>query len=769
MTFITPALAIAGALAIAIPILIHLLSRQRRKPIEWAAMRFLIEAFRKHKRRLRIEQLLLLAVRCLIVALLGVALARPILEAAGVIPTGGSRAVWLVIDDGMISGVRSEDSRPALQSHIRQAVDLINTLGPGDSVGVITASRPARSLLSPPSTDLSSVANLVQSLVPKESPTDLAAAFEFVRSAVDAAKEDQQQTLVYLFSDFRTGSAAIDSPLPLTHAEQAGPATLLASAPADRTLSNVQISAIEPVRNVIIPGANDGSGQITVRLSRSGVTDGADISTVRLTGDGLQVLEPQVVRWQPGQTAADVKFIVNFASGTQERTLALTATIDDDALNPDNQRHAILEMRQQIRVLLIDRRSFGFEQTLDQLSAGQWIRRALEPMEKGPVQIVEVEPAALDVADIRTADVVLLPRPDLLTDSGWKVLHDFVQRDGLLMIMPPAQINVHQWTERLSKDLQLPWRIALEVTPHDNGLPLAEDQPATELLRLVSSDLSELVRPVLAYRVLPVDQAQTRAQPLIVFADGSPLAMVGSPDAETERETASEDGREKTDRTENEASVVRGMVVYLAVAPELSWTNLPSKPLMVPLFHEVVRQGLSAIRASQQLQVGEQPNLARGPAARDIVGPDDLRMALDSAGRPQQPLSRAGVYAVYDQTDQTIGKLAVNVDTAAGATDVQSPAAISAWLNASGPWATFDASNIGSTLAIDRATSPLAGVLLILVLALVVIETVLARRFSHAYVQDLAISRSGDLAIDSGRSPDGQMAKSPNLVTEVSS
>jgi hypothetical protein len=742
MTFITPALAIAGVLAVSIPILIHLLSRQRRKPIEWAAMRFLIEAFRKHKRRLRIEQLLLLAVRCLIVGLLGLALARPILEAAGVIPTGGSRAVWLVIDDGMISGVSGEEGGTALQKHVRQAVDLINTLGPGDSVGVITAARPARSLLSPPSTDLSSVANLVQSLTPRESPTDLGAAFEFVRSAVEAAKKDQQQTLVYLFSDFRAGSAAIDSPLPLTQADQTGPVTLLASSPAARQVSNVQIAAIEPVRNVIVPGANDGSGQLTVRLSRSGVTDSADLSTIRLSGEGLPVVEPQSVRWQPGQTTADVKFIVNFSGGAHDRAVSLTASIDDDALNPDNQRHAVLEMRNQIRVLLIDRRSFGFEQTLDQLSAGQWIRRALEPMEKGPVQIVEVEPAALDVADIRTADVAILPRPDLLTDTGWRVLRDFVQRDGLLMIMPPAQINVHQWIERLSKDLQLPWRIALEVAPHDEGLPLAEDQPATELLRLVSSDLSELVRPVLAYRVLPVDQTQTRAQPLLVFADGSPLAMVGSPDANEERDGASVSGSAQSDSGASAQNVERGMVVYLAVAPELSWTNLPSKPLMVPLFHEVVRQGLSAIRASQQLQVGEQPNLARGPAARDIVGPDETRIALDPAGRPHQPLNRAGVYTVHDQSDQPIGKLAVNIDTAAGATDVQSPAAISAWLNASGPWVTFDASNIGSTLAIDRATSPLAGILLLTVLALVVIETLLARWFSHAYVTEIGDQRS---------------------------
>src|SRR5436190_14259821 len=100
MTFLTSGLAVAGACAIAIPIIIHLLFRQRRKPIEWAAMRFLLEAFRKHKRRLRVEQWLLLAIRCLIPVLLGLALAQPMLQGTLIAGTRGSHAVYLIIDNG---------------------------------------------------------------------------------------------------------------------------------------------------------------------------------------------------------------------------------------------------------------------------------------------------------------------------------------------------------------------------------------------------------------------------------------------------------------------------------------------------------------------------------------------------------------------------------------------------------------------------------------------------------------------------------------------
>ena len=106
MTFVTAGLAVAGLAAISIPILIHLLWRQRRRPVQWAAMKFLIEAWKRHRRRLQIEQILLLATRCLIVAVLGAALARPILEAAGVVDLGGSRTVLLVIDDGVASSAQ---------------------------------------------------------------------------------------------------------------------------------------------------------------------------------------------------------------------------------------------------------------------------------------------------------------------------------------------------------------------------------------------------------------------------------------------------------------------------------------------------------------------------------------------------------------------------------------------------------------------------------------------------------------------------------------
>ena len=61
----TPWLFMLGVLAIASPIIIHLLNKRKFKRVDWAAMDFLLEADKKNRRRVRLENLLLLLLRCL--------------------------------------------------------------------------------------------------------------------------------------------------------------------------------------------------------------------------------------------------------------------------------------------------------------------------------------------------------------------------------------------------------------------------------------------------------------------------------------------------------------------------------------------------------------------------------------------------------------------------------------------------------------------------------------------------------------------------------
>src|SRR5205807_696211 len=74
--FLNPAnMAIGGAL-ISSPIIIHLINRMRYRRVRWAAMEFLLKSQKRNRRRLIIEQLILLALRILLILLAGLLLAR---------------------------------------------------------------------------------------------------------------------------------------------------------------------------------------------------------------------------------------------------------------------------------------------------------------------------------------------------------------------------------------------------------------------------------------------------------------------------------------------------------------------------------------------------------------------------------------------------------------------------------------------------------------------------------------------------------------------
>ncbi|TVQ54389.1 MAG: hypothetical protein EA377_05865 [Phycisphaerales bacterium] len=734
MTFITPALFIAGAIAVAVPILIHLLSKQRRRPIEFGAMRFLFEAFRKHKRRLQLEQLLLLLVRCLIVFLLGAALARPVLEQTGLLDLGSSRTVYFIIDDGLISGVEDADGRTALDLHTERALAVMSELDSQDRIGLITTAQPARDRLIPPSSDRRAVRQLIEDLTPRDAPSDMIGAFDRLRRTLEQTDTPNAQVMVYLFSEFRAGSAALDASLPSGLRPLVEDITLLATPPAETAVANVQITSIEPVRRVLLPdgaGGADAGTQVIVRLRRTAGAMEREITRVQLEGTGIRPPEPRTVNWEPGQAEVSVDFRI--AAGAQrDREIVLTARIDDDALPADNRRRQMLLRRDQLRVVLLDRRTFGFEGTIDRFRAGQWFRRALEPMDGGAIQAIEVESGAVTRSDLRTADIVITPRPDLVTSEGWNLLRTFVEDGGLLIISPPGELTVHPWTERMLETLNLPVRLALEVEENPDGWLMNESQPTTGLLRLIANDLEELVRPIISVRRLPIELETGDATAVLEFEDGSPFLVSAVPRSPSQRDDANAAANENDDARRESDDLNAGLVVLFSVAPELNWTTLPGKPLMVPMVQEIVRQGFGAAEDSGQLLAGSRPVLPGSRSAIELVGPDDLRVAVDDRGRPAVPFDHAGVYTARDASGQDLRRFVVNIVPDAGRTDPQASSAVRAWLETTGAWSWLDQDDPAAALRATTGASPLALWLLVALVLLVVLETILARYFSHA-------------------------------------
>jgi hypothetical protein len=208
-------------------------------------------------------------------------------------------------------------------------------------------------------------------------------------------------------------------------------------------------------------------------------------------------------------------------------------------------------------------------------------------------------------------------------------------------------------------------------------------------------------------------------------------------------------------RAKIESGQQAGWVVVWLVPPALSWTDLPAKPLMVPLVQELVRQGVGKSVPTRVGVAGVAIAGTRGgvEAAKQLVwreeaaGIDAQLLSLGSAnttgGNARGVPQAAGLWAMRDAAGQRIATVAVNADTSASDTTPVDAAAIEKWLSATGASvAMVEAGASGAAgnenaqvLGSSRQPPPISLPLLIAAAIVAMLEALMARWFSHATVE----------------------------------
>lgn len=853
MTFLHTSLLAAGLACIAIPIIIHLLMNRRRKPVMWGAMRFLEEAFRRTRRRLLLEKWLLLAARCLLVALIALALARPLIGSLGAAGNSG-RTVYLVIDNSLAAQVADESGATALDRHKAAAKEALAALTAGragnaesgDRIALVALGAPAEPLILPPAPDTGAIAPLIDAIAPTAARADFAGAMALIAGSLrpESAEADAVATaprpdraVVILFSDFFEGSADLGPEGASTAAQGSALAgvrlprgvTLIATEPAPQGTPNVSITAVEPLRSVVLGAAATedaaaaGSGeQVRISLRRSGPgIDGPLATTVRArlgAPDAEATSAPEsriVVRWSPGQETITTAIALppvplrdpraegdpSPASAGGMGGAVITVAIDRDALDGDNQWRRPVEVREALRVGIVAPTRFGRAGGVDRLDAAAWIRIALAPRAEGTasggeIEVVNIEPASLDAARLAAMDAVFLPRPDLLPDGAWARIRLFIENGGLAVVMPPADVNVHLWGDAFTRALEPGWtpaRQAREISPRTGpgarlSLPAATGESAgsaPRLLSLIEGELEELLRPVGVWRALPMeDLGPAHGEMLLALPDGSPALWAGPIGVRESAPNAAPADAVPPPAVPapgaQPATASRGMLAYLAIAPDLQWSDLPTKPLMVPVLNELTLQGVGRARGAAWTIAGTRPNIGRRAAELVRVAGSEADSAetvqLDPEGVAREAIRDAGLWRARDERGGRRGLLAVNPDPAAGRTAAQSREAVGAWLAgavdraaddspagtaspviwlptaaSAGAAAPVAAQSVGAALrealGTGKPNSPISLPLLVGALALALIELALARWASHASIIAPGADRAG------GRSP----------------
>jgi hypothetical protein len=765
MTFINPILAAVGIGCIAIPIIIHILMRRRRRPVPWAAMKFLLEAYRRQRQRVNLEQILLLAARCLLVALLALALGKPILGAAGALGPRGPRTLFVVIDNSLTSTALTGagDDTTALDGLKASALDLLGTLDStrGDRAAVLTLAGPPDAPVLPPSVDLAATMDIVRGVTGADSRADFAAAFARIRDELrrDASLSGAGSTVVIaLVSEFRAGSADLEVSVPSIPLGGAK-LVLIAAQPATLDIDNIGIERVEPAQSVVLAqqGGSVAPVRVLVRRSGPGTTQAA---TTKITVEAIASGDrtgprpargEATVSWSPGQETAEAFASVTLpepdSAGTRT-PLVLRANIDRDAITGDNTFRRPIDTRDRLEVAILSPGSLGNGGTVGSFSAAEWLALSLSPetdlgarrRQNGEIRVTLIDPARIAGADaglLRDTDAIFAPRPDLIDAGAWRSIRSAVDRGCLLLVSPPAGAQTHVWSDEMTQGLGLPWTISREARDLTPAMGISPDRgtPDIDLLEPLAAEFAALVRPVQVSRVLPVETTGS-ATPLMTLSDGTPLLLLGQSAGEG---SASRDSR--------------GLVLFLAAAPDLAWTDLPTKPFMVPLMQELIRQGVGRALGPRTALAGVTPPLPAGAAEMVPVAlPDDpaegeapASVSIGAGGVPTASFRHAGVWRVRTLAGNSLGLIAYNADALAGQTRTQTQADLARWLSPVSNdivWLTGDpetpASNgdvaeaYEAALSVDSDLPPVSFPLLLAAAAIAALECFLAKVFSHA-------------------------------------
>lgn len=766
--FTAPLLAGAGLAAVSVPIAIHLLWRLRRRPRAWGAMRFLEAAYRRHRQRMRFEQLLLLLVRCLILAVLGFALAGPMLSgAAAQWVTGldaGGRVVHIVIDDALASRAVDAADERRFDRLRERALAVVDALGPGDSAALWRSARPAEAVIAEPTEDRAALREAIGDLSPRYSRPDAVTALRQVESSLSELGVPEERAKVIVLDSFSESARHLDEPPPTALRDLGERAALWASPPAPDA-ANVQIERLSPHRRMLL--AAGGRVEVPVRLElrrfdRDLAAAEAPLSVSLRRADGRVLANAQRThRFAAGERSGTLNVSLTSSEAEADldggaRMLVLEARLDaeglDNQLAADDRRLAVVELRSHLDVALIDELSVEGE-SADGLRPAQWLTLALDPDEDGTtsgVRLAQMNPGEVSSDQLRDLDAALVLRPDLLSSEAWDRLAEFTDAGGLLWVFTPPLETPATWSRELIERFELEgWRVGLEpiASADDRGVPLDAEVSVPDPLALLAADFEALARPVRLMRRLPMDVPEpalwlrTRPEAGAAQAQGQGDSVEGSAILAGEPFGA-------------------GAVLLQSTALHTDWTNLPTKPLFVPLKHESLRGVLGAARdrIEPEVVVGDAPsfgsawtdmtrlersnaNEAQGQQGQQGQDQDDddaasiaLRGAEDGRGvHTARPVQRPGIYTAAGAPGAL--KLAVNVDADAGDTRGVTEQRVLSWLNELGGGELLDEHDRGlaAMFARDAAVVNIGWTLLWLVLALVILETLLSRYVSHAH------------------------------------
>ncbi len=563
---------------VAIPVAIHLWRRQTPRIERWAAMQFLRAAIDRHARRLRIESLLLLLVRCLLLALLALAVAEPFRHLDSVAATGTRRTNKILLLDGSLSMSAKIGSESRFDLARKMAREIVQQSSAGDAFNLCrigNATSPV--IIRRPAHDPADVLREIDRVPLLDDVGDVAGALRQVGELLNEISVDQS-TELYILSDFQSTNWSGETPADESQLRQslkdlATRSQLFLVDAGGRVPANVAIRALNAPDSVAIFGR-------PFRVEVEVASYSADEET-----RSVEILVDNVVRASQPVTLpawSEQKVATTLRIPDAGTSVVIEARIGPDAIATDNSLRRVVASRQSLDVLLVD----GHPSETLAASASGFVKLAISPpsassdsSHSGSVfQPTVCTSAELAEIDLGRYDCVVLCDVSGLGEAEITRLTAFANAGGGLVFGLGEQTDREIFQRSFGAAL-LPVDL-LEFADHASEPVTFEtrdlDHPVLAPFR-GRIDAGLATAPISRYaRVKP--RAEGNWQVILAFSTGDPAIL--------------------------ERSIGRGRAVLVTTSLNDSWGHWVLWPSYVPLVNRLLQHALEGRLRSDPVLVG---------------------------------------------------------------------------------------------------------------------------------------------------------------------
>jgi hypothetical protein len=487
-----PAMLGLGALAVSVPIIIHLLNKRRFKVVAWAAMEFLLDADKQNRRRVQLQHWLLLMLRCLAMLLLGLLLARPLLPSAlSQLMQEKQQFERVVVLDDSLSQQVVIDSLPAFDQAKATLAKMVTDLADAEDSDnwltlYVTSNADQPILVNEPVTTatLPTLIETIEGLVCSDRSADYATTLEQVDRYVAGQRENFGR-VVYIFSDLRRRDWT-----PLTTASNN--ATNNAIDTDDSSPQKLLAKMAENVsQGFIVDCANDNDQNLAVidlrsedllvsnrlvRFTATVVNHGTEtVSNIRLllqideqapvyeTVPSLAPGQEELVTFRylfPSQATASERIdgLASADSPTPRHDHRVKVEIDrqglgqsqlqSDQLPQDNVRNLAARVMDSIPVLLVD----GDPSSISERSETHYLK-FLDVFGTG-LKTDIVSANELETLSLANYRAIFLCNVDQISADRVKTLEQWVRDGGAMVFLPGNQVRAATFNETFYRDGQ---------------------------------------------------------------------------------------------------------------------------------------------------------------------------------------------------------------------------------------------------------------------------------------------------------------------------